>query len=70
MRLDPGTLNLFIKMISDEYKLSQEELSIISSRLMADEREFEKVWKNYNNKSRRISGGVDPFKFILKELVS
>ena len=70
MALDVGKLNLFMKMITDEYKLSEEELLVLSYRLMADDKEFERVWKSYNTKSTRISGGVDPFKFLLKELIS
>jgi hypothetical protein len=70
MGIDIGKLNLFIKMIAEEYKLSHEELLVISCRLMADDKEFERVLKSYNTKSTRISGGVDPFKFLLNELIS
>jgi hypothetical protein len=68
--MDMGNFNLFIKMIREEYKLDESQLQTMTYRLLADDKEFEKVWKLYKGKSRRISGGVDEFKFLLQELVS
>ncbi len=69
MSIDLGELNLFIKMISEEYKLTNEELFTLSSRMMADDEEFKKVWKSYKNKTSIGAGGVDQFKHILFELI-
>lgn len=65
--MDMGTLNLFIKMIREEYKLSVDELDVLTQRLMADDREFEKIWRLYKNKSHK---GVDKFRPLLLELIN
>jgi hypothetical protein len=67
--MDLGNLNLFLKLIAQEYKLSDEELLVIRRRLLADDREFEKIWRTYKNKGGTVSG-VDPFRFILQDLLS
>lgn len=59
-----------MKMIEEEYKLSQDELSTLFNRMLADDKEFEKVWKLFKEKTRRFRGGVDPFRALLAELVS
>lgn len=64
--MDMGKFNLFIKMIQEEYKLSESQLQTLTQRMLADDKEFERVWKSYKNKSSR--GGVDQFKFLLQEL--
>lgn len=68
--MDTGQVNLFIKMIREEYKLSESELTIITRRMLADDREFERVWKLYKAKSIRVFGGVDEFKSLLQDLLS
>ncbi len=67
--MDIGAFNLFIKMIGEEYKLTSRELQKISQRLLADDAEFEKVWKLYRNKSGRTPGGNDDFRPVLLELI-
>lgn len=68
--MDLGNLNLFIKMIAQEYPLTDKELEVLTNRLLADDKEFEKVWIRFKNKERSFSGGVDSFKQLLMELVS
>lgn len=65
--MNVGQLNLALKMIKEDYKLSDQQILILSRRLMADEREFEKVWSAY--KSRRI-GKVDSFAELLRDLIN
>ncbi len=67
--MDMGRLSLALKMISEEYKLSDAEISILSHRMMADDVEFERIWELYKNKARKFSGGVDRFKELLLELL-
>lgn len=64
-----GAFNLFLKMIEDEYKLSARDLQKISRRLMADDSEFDKVWKLYRNKARLSVSGNDDFRPVLTELI-
>lgn len=68
-KMDIGAFNLFMKMIEEEYKLSSRDLQKISQRLLADDREFEKVWKLYRNKSGRTRSGNDDFRPVLSELI-
>ena len=68
-KMDLGKFNLFLKMIEDEYKLSSHDLQRISQRLLADDLEFEKVWKQYRSKSTRYRNGVDDFRPVLNELI-
>jgi len=68
--MDLGNLSLFIKMITQEYPLSEREITVLSSRLLADDKEFEKVWAQFKNKGQSFSKGVDPFKQLLLELIS
>jgi hypothetical protein len=67
--MDLGKFNLFLKMIEEEYKLSRSELRTISHRLLADDLEFENVWKQYRSKSARNKNGVDEFRPVLNELL-
>jgi hypothetical protein len=53
-------------MIQDDYKLTSEELERLSRRLMADHREFERIWALYK---RRRTGKTDVFIEGLKELL-
>lgn len=66
--MDSGKLNLFIKQIREDYKLSSEELQILAYRLMADDKEFDRVLRLY--KSRSVRSGVDSFKPFLTDLVT
>lgn len=69
MPLDFNAFNLFLKMISEEYGLAPRELDIIKNRLLADPEEFEKIWTLYRLKSGDFNQGVDPFKFVLMDLM-
>lgn len=68
--MDLGNLNLFIKMIDEEYKLTEEEREILLNRMLADDKEFEKVWTIFKEKTRKYKGGVDPFRALLTELIT
>jgi hypothetical protein len=65
-----GKFSLAMKLISEEYKLSPREVQVLTRRMLADEYEFERVWSQFNNKSRAFKGGVDKFKDLLKELLA
>lgn len=67
--MDIGKLNLFLKMITEEYKLTEMQLETLTHRLLADDIEFEKVWNSFKNKHSSYRGGVDDFKFLLHELI-
>ena len=62
-----GHLNLALKMIQEEYKLSNAQLQIISRRMMADDREFDRVWSLFKN---RRTGKIDTFADTLRELLN
>ena len=62
-----GHLNLALKMIQEEYKLSNAQLQIISRRMMADDREFDRVWSLFKN---RRTGKIDTFADTLSELLN
>lgn len=68
--MDIGTFNLFLKMLEEEYKLRPVELQRVTERLLADDAEFEKVWKIYRTKARRSRGGNDDFRAVLQELLA
>lgn len=68
--MDMGKFNLFLKMVTEEYKLKADQVEILRLRLLADDKEFERVWWNYKNKSSNFSGGVDQFKFMLQDLLN
>jgi len=57
-------------MIQDEYRLTATQLETLAHRMLADDKEFEKVWRLYKTKNSRYSGGVDDFKHLLQELLS
>lgn len=65
-----GSFNLFIKMVREEYSIPDHDIETLRQRLLADDKEFEKVWKIYKNKSRKFAGGVDQFKFVLQDLLN
>ena len=62
-----GQLNFALKMIQDAYKLSAQQVEILSRRMMADDKEFDRVWAQFKN--RRI-GNEDTFREMLVELLS
>lgn len=66
--MDMGKFNLFIKMITEEYRLNDSQLETLTHRLLADDKEFEKVWRSFKSKASR--SGVDDFKFLLQELIN
>ena len=67
--MDMNNFNLFLKMLQEEYRLNPSELQTISHRMLADDVEFERVWKLYKNKSKSMKSG-DQFKATLRELLS
>lgn len=68
--MDIGSFNLFLKLVQDDYKLNEAQLLIIRYRLMADDKEFEQVWRSYKDKSRLTKLGVDPFRPLLHDLLT
>jgi hypothetical protein len=62
-----GQLNLALKMIREEYRLSDTQVQTLSRRMMADDREFERMWNLFKN---RRTGNVDTFLELLKDLLS
>ncbi len=66
--MDSGTVNLALKLIQEDYKLTQDQVTVLYHRFLADDKEFEKVWKLYKN--RRLKSGVDKFKELLSELLN
>lgn len=67
--MDMGNLQLFMKLIKDDYKLTDEQLDVLKNRMLADDKEFEKVWKLYKNKARKTHRGVDQFQSMLQDLL-
>lgn len=70
MLLDMQIFTLFIKLVREDYKLSEKEVTKLSRRMMADEREFSRVWEIYQRRAKRPKDGVDEFKPILSDLLS
>lgn len=66
--MDAGTVNLALKQIQEDYKLNKEQMTVLYHRFIADDREFEKIWKLY--KSKKTKSGVDKFKELLSELLT
>lgn len=67
--MDLGHLNLFLKMLEAEYALTQTEILILTNRMLADDQEFNRVWKLYKNKTKSMYSG-DSFRPVLSELLS
>ncbi len=67
--MDMGNLHLFIKLIKQDYGLSEQHIEILRTRMLADNEEFEKVWKAYKNMARKTHDGVDQFQAILMDLL-
>lgn len=68
--MDMGNLQLFIKMVREDYALSDEQLDTLRNRMLSDDREFEKVWRAYKNKARKTNRGVDQFQAMLNDLLN
>jgi hypothetical protein len=68
--MNTGTLNLFIKMVSSDYALDHEQANVLKNRMLADDREFERIWELYKSRARKTKKGVDQFASTLQELIS
>jgi hypothetical protein len=54
-------------MIKEEYKLSDSQVQVLSRRMMADDREFDRMWTLYKN---RRNGKTDIFLELLRDLLN
>lgn len=61
--MDVGKLNFALKLIQDDFKLSDEQVLILQRRMLADDKEFEKVWTLYKNQKKK-------FRELLPDLLS
>lgn len=61
--MDVGKLNFALKLIQDDFKLSEEQVLILQRRMLADDKEFEKVWSLYKNQKKK-------FRELLPDLLS
>jgi hypothetical protein len=52
--MDMGKLNFALKLIQDEFKLSEDQIQILQRRMLADDKEFEKVWQLYKNQKKKF----------------
>lgn len=68
--MDMGNLQLFIKMVKQDYALTEEQLETLRNRMLSDDREFDKVWKAYKTKARKTNRGVDQFQAMLNDLLN
>lgn len=68
--MDMGNLQLFIKMVKQDYALTEEQLDTLRNRMLSDDREFDKVWKAYKTKARKTNRGVDQFQAMLNDLLN
>lgn len=66
--MDMGTFNLFLKLVADEYKLTESQILKLSRRLLADEQEFSRTWTLF--KDRIVNNGVDSFRPFLSDLLN
>lgn len=65
--MDLNHLNLFLKLLSINYVLSDNDMAKISDRLLADDQEFLSLWQKFQD--RLILDGVDNFKPFLEDLL-
>lgn len=65
--MDLNHLNLFLKLLSVNYVLSDNDVAKISDRLLADDQEFLSLWQRFQD--RVILDGVDNFKPFLEDLL-
>jgi hypothetical protein len=68
--MDMGNLQLFIKMIKEDYALSEDQIEVLKNRMLGDDKEFDKVWRAYKNKARKTNKGVDQFQSMLNDLLN
>jgi hypothetical protein len=68
--MDVGQLNLFLKQLSADYALSQEQVSTLTRRFLADDSEFDRIWRTYKAHTGVSRTGVDKFRPILQELLA
>lgn len=52
--MDMGKLSFALKLIQDEFKLSDDQVQILQRRMLADDKEFEKVWNLYKNQKKKF----------------
>jgi len=65
--MNTGQLSLALKMIQEDYKLDDRQMQVLSRRLIADDREFDRLWNAF--KTRRL-GNSDTFVDLLRELLA
>ena len=65
--MDLNHLSLFLKLLSINYVLSDNDMAKISDRLLADDQEFLSLWQKFQD--RLILDGVDNFKPFLEDLL-
>lgn len=65
--MNTGQFSLALKMIQEDYKLDDSQMQVLSRRLIADDREFDRLWKAF--KARRL-GNSDSFIDLLRELLA
>lgn len=68
--MDMQSFALFLKLAREDYRLSEEQVTRLSRRMMSDEREFLRIWELYKSTAKKTKSGVDEFKTILSELLS
>ncbi len=52
--MDMGKLNFALKLIQEDFKLSEEQILILQRRMLADDKEFDKVWNLYKNHKKKF----------------
>lgn len=60
-------LNYLLKLIREEFRLRDEEIQVLHNRLIADDREFDLLWKKYK---KHTPGAQDRFIEVVRELLS
>ena len=68
--MDMQSFALFIKLVKEDYRLNDEQITRLGRRMMSDEREFSRIWELYKATARKTKSGVDEFKSVLSELLS
>lgn len=68
--MEKGDFELFLKLVASDYALSTDQVEVIKNRMLADDKEFERIWEYYKLRARKTRKGVDAFQSVLKELLS
>ncbi len=68
--MDVGQLTFFLKRLQEEYALNSVELETLKNRLLADNIEFERVYRLFQTQARGSLGGKDPFAVVLRDLLN